>query len=227
MYYTDGMSNQPDPYWERTRYNPNLRRDATYIAQNVGSGSGGWFWGILVGIGVVFWPSYALHGETQVAASIAWYGTIGILLVWFLAAVSVKQARKQRPPKGRLRVEATTASQLKPPPASICVPPPICLHRNAVPVDNLLGGEPWAWLCPKEAGGCGAELPADWKPAPAPPPVAVPAAGWSWEWHCTCGRARTGRTSTEAAARATINRGVAAHQGYGHRYEYRWWPGIG
>lgn len=88
------MSN--DPYWERTRYNPNMKRDALYVAQTAGSGAGAWFWGILIGLCVLFWPSYALHGETQVVVSCVWYGLIFAGLAWWLIAVSVGQARRSR-----------------------------------------------------------------------------------------------------------------------------------
>ena len=208
--------------------------------------SGAWIWIVIPVVAGFFWvlsaPLRIWHTigadgqEHPDAATYVAYAVPAALIVGLLMFFSIRSANRSRPPKGRLRVE-TTAPVSGPPMTSMpptaaesrAMAPAICLHRKAVPVDNLLGGEPWAWLCPKETGGCGAELPADWKPAPAPPPppVAVPAVGWSWEWHCTCGRARTGHTRTQAAAQAAINRGVAAHQGYGHRYEYRWWPGIG
>lgn len=94
MQYNDGMSN--DPYWERTRYNPNLRRDALYVAQQTGSGAGKFFWGALLFLGVAFWPSWALHGETRTVVSWAWYGTIAAVVIWVLAAVSVRQGRGSR-----------------------------------------------------------------------------------------------------------------------------------
>ena len=85
-----------DPYWDRTKYNPNLRRDALYVAQQTGSGAAKGFWGGLLFLIVAFWPLWALHGLARAIAIIAWFGVIAIGVIWFLAAVSVAQARKRR-----------------------------------------------------------------------------------------------------------------------------------
>lgn len=177
------------------------------------SSVGAWFWGFLVFIGVAFWPSIALHGHARTAASWAWYGTIGLAVAVFLAMVTVEQARKQRPKP----VPASKPAMSSLPPAASFSS---CVHDRAEPVDNDALGR-LAWLCPD----CGTQLGQDWEP-PAPPVAGVPVAGFSWNWHCTCGRSRAGRARTQQAAQAAIGRGVAPHQGYGHRYEYRWWPGL-
>jgi hypothetical protein len=98
---------------------------------------------------------------------------------------------------------------------------PICVHDNAVPVDNDMLGR-LAWLCPD----CGSQLAEDWNktpPArPAPAAVPAPAARWTWHYWCTCGRDRTGTTATETAAKAACLRCVRAHQRAGHRWQYEW-----
>ena len=117
----------PDPYWERTRNNPSLRRDARYVAaRQADSGVAGAFWGAMLALCVLFWPSYALHGETRAVVSLIWYGAVFAAVTWIAIAVTVSQSRKQRPPGGTLQVEA---------PARVPAPP-ICLHLNAVKVDN-------------------------------------------------------------------------------------------
>jgi len=87
--------------------------------------------------------------------------TIGVcagalVLIGFVARAA--STRAVRPPKGRLRVEATP----QPPSPSLPVAPqpPPCYHLNAVPVD-LSNGERVAWLCPYPPDGCGEALPGD------------------------------------------------------------------
>ena len=102
---------------------------------------------------VGFWPVMVWHGyggptgtawRWDIHSTIAegtYLGVIGfIALMCWLGTRPAKIA----PPKGRLRVEATTPEQLRPPPASVCVPP--CYHLDAVPVD-LSTGERVAWWC--------------------------------------------------------------------------------
>lgn len=140
-----------DPYWERTRHNPNLRRDARYVAaRQADSGVAGAFWGAMLALCVLFWPSYALHGETRAVVSLIWYGAVFAGVTWIAIAVTVSQSRKQRPPKGTLQAEAPARA-----PA-----PPICLHPNAVKVDSTVTpGLVWCCWCP----GCEEELPANFR----------------------------------------------------------------
>lgn len=60
------------------------------------------------------------------------------------------------PPPGR----ASASLPHAPEPAAV-PQPPLCLHLNAVKVDNLVYPElpPWAWLCPDPPQGCGEALP--------------------------------------------------------------------
>ena len=121
-----------------------------------------------------FWPAMVWHGYggptgndwrwdiRSTIAELVYFGTIGFiaLMVW----LGNRPAARPRPPRGRLRVEATTVSQLKPPPPSVCVPPPICLHRNAVKVDssywrNLGRAVIFCCWCPD----CEEELPASFR----------------------------------------------------------------
>lgn len=98
------------------------------------------------------------NGQTWAACGVWW----GLIVLPFAVALVGSAAKKRavRPPKGRLRVEATTVSQLKPPPASVCAPGPICLHRNAVKVDSsVVPGLIWQCWCPD----CEEPLPANWK----------------------------------------------------------------
>ena len=84
-----------DPYWDRTRYNPNLRRDALYVAQQTGSGAAKVFWGAMLFAVVAFWPLWALHGMARAYVAVAWFGLVAIGAIWFLAAVTVTQGRKR------------------------------------------------------------------------------------------------------------------------------------
>ena len=121
------------------------------------------FAGLVAVIG--FWPAMAWHGQTDTGGW-RWdiHSTMGCLIWWvFLAAVVIlawadsghKRAKRAvRPPRGPLNVEA-----MPPPPPSMCVPRPVCLHLDAEPVNNMLDPDapPWAWLCPE----CNAQLPAE------------------------------------------------------------------
>jgi hypothetical protein len=112
---------------------------------------------------VGFWPAMVWHGyggptgndwRWDIHSTIAeavYFGVIG-----FIAALV---ALGNRPAKAYVAGTVTPAG-LRPPPASV-VARPACRHLDAVPVDNLLGGEPWAWLCPDPPEGCGDRLPAE------------------------------------------------------------------
>jgi hypothetical protein len=86
------MSN--DPYWERTKYNPNLRRDALYVAQSGGNDAGKILWGGLAVLGAVFWPC-AVHGTGGVVAKVAWWGFLGLCAVVTLAVITVRQGSRR------------------------------------------------------------------------------------------------------------------------------------
>lgn len=116
-----------------------------------------------------FWPAMVWHGYGGPAgtawrwdihstiAETVYFGAIGFIAWMAWMAWLGNRPAKLAPPKGRLRVEATTPEQLRPPPASVCVPP--CYHLDAVPVD-LSTGDRVAWLCPLPPEGCGEGLPA-------------------------------------------------------------------
>ena len=103
-----------------------------------------------------FWPVMVWHGEGgptgtdwrwdihSTVAEAVYLGVVGFVVL--MAWLGNRPAGRLRPPKGRLRVEATTPEQLAPPPASIIVTPPSCCHLDAVPVD-LSTGERVAWWC--------------------------------------------------------------------------------
>ena len=110
--------------------------------------SGAWIWVAIPVVAGIFWvvsaPLRIWHTvgrDGQIDPDTATYIAYGIpvgAIVLLMVFASIRATGKQRPPKGRLRVEATTVSQLKPPPASVCVAPPICLHRNAVRVESTV-----------------------------------------------------------------------------------------
>ena len=83
-----------DDYWERTKYNPNLRRDALYVAQQQGSFPAKFFWGGLAVLGAVFWPC-AVHGTGGIVAKVAWWGFLGLCTVVTLAVITVRQGRRR------------------------------------------------------------------------------------------------------------------------------------
>lgn len=67
----------------------------------VNGSAGGWFWGLLLGIGILFWPSIFVHGPGKVPAEIAWYSFVILLsLVIVLAASWQPGPRRPRPKTG-------------------------------------------------------------------------------------------------------------------------------
>lgn len=80
-----------DPYWERTRYNYNIKRDSLHVAGQAGKGSAAVLWGSLAGVIAVFAP-LMLPSPVRIAAMIIWWGLLGILLMCFLVAL----ARRKR-----------------------------------------------------------------------------------------------------------------------------------
>ena len=99
-----------DPYWHRTRYSPNPRRDALYVAQQTGNGAAAFFWGGLLGIlavlGTAIWPYFIWHGEggptgyervwntSSTIACAVWWGILAIGATWI--AVTVARQRRAR-----------------------------------------------------------------------------------------------------------------------------------
>ena len=84
-----------DDYWEKTKYNPNLRRDALYVAQQQGNFPAKFLWGSLAACGVVFWP-LAVHGTGGVVAKAAWWGFLGLcgIVAAVLASLAAASRRK-------------------------------------------------------------------------------------------------------------------------------------
>ena len=118
----------------------------------------------LIVVVTCFWPVLVWHGQTDTGgwrwdihstvAELTYVGVIAfiVLMCWFGAW----SAKPPRPPKGRLRVEATlqpSFSSLPPEPP----PAPSCQHLNAVMVLNFTNDEILAWLCPH----CDTRLPED------------------------------------------------------------------
>lgn len=153
-----------DPYWERTRYQYSMKRDAIHVASTVGKGAAGVFWGGLAGLLAVFWPCL-LHGSAAVAAMILWWGLLGVLGICFLVALARKPApaaRKQgrasaSPPSGR------PMSSLPPTAAeTMRSAPPLCMHLGAVKVADLYGKVLHCW-CLDCDPDCKKPLPANWR----------------------------------------------------------------
>jgi len=121
---------------------------------------------VIVGIGALIGFLSRLPGFLSRLTGETWW-TIGVcaaalVLIGFVARAA--STRAVRPPKGRLKVEATpqcycascmagvpcssAPPPLRPsPPAPFVAQRPPCPHLNAVPVD-LPTGERVAWLCP-------------------------------------------------------------------------------
>ena len=83
-----------DDYWERTKYNPNLRRDALYVAQQQGNDAAKIFWGGLAILFAFFWPC-AVHGTGGIVAKAAWWGFLGLCTAVTLAVITVRQGRRR------------------------------------------------------------------------------------------------------------------------------------
>lgn len=99
----------------------------------------------------------ALIGALAKLTADTWWtlaaGCGGLLAIGIM--YRVVSTRKVRPPKGRLKVEATPQPPL--PPLPVAPQPPACPHLNAVMVLSLTEDEILAWLCPQ----CDASLPED------------------------------------------------------------------
>ena len=87
------MSN--DPYWERTKYNPNLRRDALYVVQQQGNDAGLFFWGFIVLCFAALWP-LGVHGTGGVVAKVAWWGFLGVCVIVAAVLVSLSAALRRK-----------------------------------------------------------------------------------------------------------------------------------
>jgi hypothetical protein len=163
------MSNQP--VYRRPRSHayscrcPRCAPRGDFVARNGILGPG---FAILCVVAVIgFWPAMVWHGYTDTggwrwdihstAAELAYAGVIAFIALLYWAdhrtpGVAGRTAREV-PPSGPLM------SSL--PAVAAVIAAPACRHPDAIAVDSLLGGEPWAWLCAAETGGCGAQLPAE------------------------------------------------------------------
>lgn len=79
---------------------PTLRRDTQQVARATGGSAGGWFWGILLVIGVLFWPNIFVHGPHRMACEIGWYSFLGavVLLVLICAFAANRPESPPLPP---------------------------------------------------------------------------------------------------------------------------------
>lgn len=106
-----------------------------------------------------FWPVLIMHGQTDTGgwrwdihstfAEAAYLGCVAFsgVLIW-------AGNRKPRP------VMPKAITELRPPPPSVCVPAPLCLHLGAVKVDSVTDRSVvYRCWCPD----CEAELPANWR----------------------------------------------------------------
>lgn len=113
-----------DDYWERTKHSPNMKRDALYVVRSGGNDAGKFLWGGLGLLFAFFWP-LEIHGTGRIVAMAAWWGFLGIVAIIAAAAqLGYRPARRSRPPRGRLNVEAGPASGYVPPQPYIPPQPP-------------------------------------------------------------------------------------------------------
>jgi hypothetical protein len=99
-----------DPYWEKTKYNPNMRRDAIHVVQQTGNGPAKFMWGGLLAIfaviGTAIWPYFIWHGEggatgyqrvwdtsSWIACGI-WWGIIAVTAIGFAVRAIVILRRR-------------------------------------------------------------------------------------------------------------------------------------
>jgi len=87
------MSNQD--YWERTRYNPNLRRDALYVVQQQGNFPAKFLWGFFAVCGIAFWP-LGVHGTGGIVAKAAWWGFLGLCGITAAVLATLAAAMRRR-----------------------------------------------------------------------------------------------------------------------------------
>jgi|SRR5712664_4415025 len=80
-------------------YNPSLRQDVRQVARKTGASAGAWFWGILTGIMIVFWPSIFVHGPHRVLAEWLWYGFLVLLIASFYVAARMPDHPKPPVPR--------------------------------------------------------------------------------------------------------------------------------
>ena len=79
------------------RYETSMKRDAQQVARTTGGEAGAWFWGILLGVGVLFWPNIFVHGPHRLACEIGWYGFLGALVLLTVIAAAVQASPKSPP----------------------------------------------------------------------------------------------------------------------------------
>ena len=98
------------------------------------------------------------NAQTWIAQGIWW-----ALLLPATGLIAYTALRK-RPPRQVPPAMPPAPPLPRPRRASASLPdvpqPPLCLHLNAVEVENLINpeGPPWAWLCPIPPQGCGERL---------------------------------------------------------------------
>lgn len=82
----------------RNNYQPSLRQDARPVIRSTGAPAGAWFWGILLAINILFWPSIYVTGPHRLTTEWVWYCFIGVT-VTLLALGS--RTPKTKPPVPR------------------------------------------------------------------------------------------------------------------------------
>lgn len=184
-------------------------RTAPRSRQPSGGSSTAKVWGCILGLALgwffLSWPAYAWHGRND-AGGWQWdaHTTAACSIWWGFLAISLTLAVVQHKAKAKLTA-----------PGSAAPAPPVCAHRNKVPVESVLDTTvTHAQWCPD----CETQLDADWRPAAIP----APGAGWTWRWWCTCGRSRDGWAASELTAKGAIDGDIAAHQGFGHSWRSEW-----
>lgn len=155
------MSSQP--VYRRPRshaYSCRCPRCVQFLNRPSASGSGG-FWAVVALMVLYGLPAGIWHqGTGMVVACAIWWP----VLTAVTALIAYGSYREKHPAPRKAPPSGPPVSS--PPPAPR--PGPACRHRNAVPVDNLLGGKPWAYWCEE----CGTQIDAD---SGLPMPAANPA----------------------------------------------------
>lgn len=62
----------------------------------VDGSAGGWFWGLLIGIGILFWPNIFVHGPHRLPCEIGWYSFLGVVVLLVLICASVSANPKPK-----------------------------------------------------------------------------------------------------------------------------------
>lgn len=96
---------------------PSLRQDTQNLARSTGGEAGAWFWGILLGVGVLFWPTIFVHGPHRLPCEIGWYSFLGAVLL--IVLICLICASVQASPKPKTGVPLVPVTPVPPEP----VPP--------------------------------------------------------------------------------------------------------